>query len=96
MTTKKKKTVKGSNYTKKELDEITADRKYWQSYGDLVGARLYGWTYRRNATFIMPNGSTLPLDQNHIKWAEALIKKTADTTCKMLVNYCKATTKEKK
>jgi hypothetical protein len=40
-----------SKYTKKELDEITADKKYWEEFGDAIGWKLNGWTGRRHAGF---------------------------------------------
>jgi hypothetical protein len=41
-----------SRYTKKELAEITADRKYWEEFGDAIGWKLSGWTGRRHAGFL--------------------------------------------
>jgi hypothetical protein len=38
-----------SRYTKKELAEITSDRKYWEEFGDAIGWKLSGWTGRRHA-----------------------------------------------
>lgn len=40
-----------SRYTKKELAQITADRDYWDEFGNAVGWKLSGFTNRRHAGF---------------------------------------------
>lgn len=81
----KKKTKSNSetiDYTKEELAEIIADKKYWQSYGNLIGAKLYGWTYRQHASFsiavptnpnMTPQQHTFELGPYHCKMIDAVL-----------------------
>lgn len=80
-----KKSNKYPKYTKKELSDIVADRKYWEAYGELIGAKLTGFTYKNSAQFIVeypcnpsasPKYHSFSLDSYHCKMIDAAITKT--------------------
>lgn len=65
-------------HTKVELAQITADRKYWQRYGKLIGARLLGWTYRQSASFIVPDDGfdgSMTMTSYHARMVDAALAK---------------------
>jgi len=76
MKKKTKKTTEYPKYTKAELDEITAERKHWESYGKLTGARLLGWTYRSSAYFMPSSGyNSFHMNSNHCQMVDAALAK---------------------
>jgi hypothetical protein len=60
--------------TKKEIAETIADRDYWQSYGNLIDARLIGWTYRQHAQFAVPGSyNTLQMVSDHCRMIDVAL-----------------------
>ena len=52
-----------------------ADRDFWRQYGDLIGASLYGWSYRDSASFRLQDSHTLiDLNKHHVAMIEAARK----------------------
>lgn len=51
--------------TKREINKIVADRRYWEKLAYMVGWRLLGWTDRKHATYatsISDSNSTLAIN----------------------------------
>ena len=51
---------KASTASKRET-EATGDRDYWNEFGELLGWRLWGWSYRSGASFFTERNSTIVL-----------------------------------
>lgn len=41
-----------ADYTEEEIEQIKEERDWWKKLADLLGWRLYGWTFKHVATFI--------------------------------------------
>ena len=76
-----KQTKAVNKYTKDLLKEIKAERRYWEKYGKLIGAKLSAWTYRSSANFFIPKKDeepyteTFSMNSYHAKMIDAAIKK---------------------
>lgn len=44
-----------SRLSKKDKEELLADKEYWDEFGKLSGWPLYGWTRREGASFLTPS-----------------------------------------
>lgn len=48
------------------LDDIDAEREWWEGLGETLRlGRLGGWTYRRSAFFVLPDGRTISINNDH-------------------------------
>ncbi|MHA2428914.1 MAG: hypothetical protein ACXADB_12900 [Candidatus Hermodarchaeia archaeon] len=44
---------------KDSVEAALADRKWWRLAADVLGYKLFGWTYRNSATFMRPDKTLL-------------------------------------
>lgn len=48
--------------------EIEEDAKFWEDFlAPFPGYRLFGWTYRKSATLISPDGEMVYIDESTVK-----------------------------
>ncbi len=48
----------GITVSKREWEQMRADLNWWADVADILGAVVSGWTFRKDATFVFPNGQS--------------------------------------
>lgn len=74
---KKKAAKVAAKYERQDkIRETTEDREYWQRYGNLIGARLSGWTDRWHALFILPdNKGSFEMTESNARMVDAAMRR---------------------
>ena len=58
--------------SKAEIETTLADRDFWnEEIGSILGWQLFGWSYRRSASFLDINGDMVEVTQAHVELVRA-------------------------